>query len=304
MLTRAEGQYLSFLSLLILSFLLFRGPLVILGGVLRDDDYSHVLFVPVISACLVYFRRKVVFQQSKYCVWGALPVLFGIAFSFIKQPLLFSDRNDYLSFSVFAIVFFWVAAFILCFGLMPLRAALFPLCFLVLMVPMPTIMLDQAVADLQKGSADTTDILFRILGVPAVWHGRVFFVERLLLRDRKRVQRHSFVPRLVRHQHPRRPFVRAISVGKGVLFFTCYPGRDIQERRTHCHDLGPYRLCRWGILQWLAPPEWWGSVLACRNGDSGAVTFSSAKSRDVRRERQPKHKVISNCASYSGIAEP
>lgn len=99
----------------------------------------------------------------------------AIALYYVTQrQLFFPDRNDYLSASVFAIVLVWVGAFLLCYGLRPLRAALFPLCFLLLMIPMPTILLDRAVDALQRGSAGATDFLFRMFGVPAVWHGLVF----------------------------------------------------------------------------------------------------------------------------------
>ena len=176
MLKRVAGQHLAFFFLLIFSFLIFRAPLaILLSASLRDDTYSHVLFIPVISACLVFFRRTEVFRESKFCGWGAPLLLLGIAlYAISQQRLLFSDRNDYLSASVFAIVFLWVTAFFLCYGPKPLRAALFPLCFLFLMIPMPTILLDRAVGELQKGSAETTRFLFRILGLPAVWHGLDF----------------------------------------------------------------------------------------------------------------------------------
>ena len=170
-LKRIVGQHVSFLFLLTLSFVLFRAPLAMLLSSLHDDRYSHVFFIPFISACLVYFRRTAVFQESGYCPWGAPLLLPGIVFCWITQrQVLFSDRNDYLSCSVFV----WAAAFFLCYGLNALRAALFPLCFLLLMIPLPTILLDGAVDALQRGSAYATGALFRIFGVRALWHGLVF----------------------------------------------------------------------------------------------------------------------------------
>ncbi len=170
------GHHASFLFLFALSLVLFRAPLaILLSASLHDDRYSHVFFIPLISACLVYFRRSSTFQESGYCFPAAPLLLPGAAlFLFIQRQPLFSDQNDYLSCAVFAIVFTWVAAFLLCYGLKPLRAALFPLCFLLLMIPMPTILLDRAVSALQRGSAETTGVLFRIFGVPALWHGLVF----------------------------------------------------------------------------------------------------------------------------------
>jgi exosortase len=178
MLNRIDGRNLSFLFLLILSFLLFRRPLaILLSASPHDDRYSHVFFIPLISASLVYFQRRMVFQESRYCFQAVPLLLIGIAFFWtIQRPGLFADRNDYLSCSMFAMVLTWVAAFFLCYGWKPLRTALFPLGFLVLMIPMPTILLDRTVDALQRASADVTDALFRIFGVPAFWHGPIFSV--------------------------------------------------------------------------------------------------------------------------------
>jgi exosortase len=176
MLKRIVGQHLSFLFLLTLSFVLFRVPLaILLSASLHDDRYSHVFFILLISACLIYFRRTSVFKESRYCFWGAPLLLLGIALCWIIQrPRLFSDRNDYLSCSVFAIVLTSAAAFFLCYGLKPLCAARFSLCFVLLMIPIPTILLVPTVGALQRGSADMTHVLFRIFGIPSLWQGLEF----------------------------------------------------------------------------------------------------------------------------------
>jgi exosortase len=75
---------------------------------------------------------------------------------------------------VFAIVLTSAAAFFLCYGLKPLCAARFSLCFVLLMIPMPTILLVPTVGALQRGSADMTHVLFRIFGIPSLWQGLEF----------------------------------------------------------------------------------------------------------------------------------
>lgn len=175
-LSAAGKHHLSFLLLLALSVALFRVPLaVLLSASLYDDRYSHIFFIPLISACLLCFRRTSIFREFRYCLWEVPLLLLGTALYWIIQKRLsFSDRNDYLSCSMCAIVLVWVAVFFLCYGLKPLRAALFPLAFLVLMIPIPTVPLDRAVVALQTGSADATHILFRMLGLPALWQGPDF----------------------------------------------------------------------------------------------------------------------------------
>lgn len=173
---RIVGQHLLFLFVLALSFVLLRAPLAVLfGASLHDDTYSHVFFIPFISASLIYFRKTSVFQESDYC-FVAAPLLLAAAglYWIIQRHAPFPDQHDYLSCAGLVIVLVWVAAFLLCYGLKPLRAALFPLCFLLFMIPMPAIVLDRAVDALQRGSADMTKVLFRILGVPALWGERAF----------------------------------------------------------------------------------------------------------------------------------
>jgi exosortase len=92
------------------------------------------------------------------------------------RSVSFSDQNDYLSCAVFLLVSVWVAGFVLSYGTRALRAARFPLSFLILMVPMPTIVLDRTVGALQRGSADVTHALLRLAGVPFVWGGLGFLL--------------------------------------------------------------------------------------------------------------------------------
>ena len=165
-----------FLVLFLLSCAVFRVPLtVLLKASLFDDRYSHVFFIFLISAGLIYFRRASVFGGGGYCLWGAPLLLLGLALGrLLQNPESFSDQNDYLSYSVSATLLTLVAAFLLCYGVSPLRAARFPLCFLVLMIPMPAVLLTPTVGALQQGSADATRVLFRIFAVPAHWEGLVF----------------------------------------------------------------------------------------------------------------------------------
>jgi exosortase len=72
---------------------------------------------------------------------------------------------------VFGMVLVWIAGFVLCYGMRSFHAALFPLFFLLLMIPIPTLVLDNTVLALQKGSSQVTYALFKLLGVPVFWQG-------------------------------------------------------------------------------------------------------------------------------------
>ncbi len=145
------------------------------GFSFQDDRYSHILFIPVVSFWLVYLNRKSTFLQPRYCLsWGLPLILPAIVFSCSVQASAFSDQNNYLSCAALAIVCSWIAAFVLSYGPHALRAARFPLAFLLLMIPMPTFLLDRVVGALQAGSAVITRALFGLLGVSVTWRGLEF----------------------------------------------------------------------------------------------------------------------------------
>ncbi len=173
-------HHLWFLGLSIISFVVFRLPLTILLRVsFQDERYSHVLFIPLITLCLVYFRRESIFLDAQYCLsWGAPLFFFGLVFSWTAQRSgSFFDQNDYLSYATFSLVCAWVAAFVLSYGTKVLRAARFPLSFLLLMIPVPTVLLEGAIGALQRGSADMTHALFRLVGIPVDWLGLGFAIQ-------------------------------------------------------------------------------------------------------------------------------
>lgn len=79
--------------------------------------------------------------------------------------------GDSLSFSMLALVIWWLGSVILCFGIETFQLLLFPLCFLVLMVPFPEWLLSVITAFLQRESAWGASLLFRMAGVPVAHDG-------------------------------------------------------------------------------------------------------------------------------------
>ena len=61
-----------------------------------------------------------------------------------------------------ALVAWWMGGFVLCFGIASFRRALFPLCFLLWLVPLPQTWLDPIVNLLQRGSAASARFLFAV----------------------------------------------------------------------------------------------------------------------------------------------
>ena len=79
------------------------------------------------------------------------------------------------------LVVWWVAAFALCFGERAARRALFPLCFLLWMVPLPEFVLNSVVGWLQQGSAASAHLLFAAAGIPVTQRGMLVHIPGLTL---------------------------------------------------------------------------------------------------------------------------
>lgn len=172
--SKGQARNLWFLLIVALSLLLFRLSLSILTNLsFSDERYSHVVLIPLISVCLVYSERKRIFHASQYSPGiGMLLILPGVVLYYIAELWPFAlGQNGRLSLDVLALVTVWIGGFVLCYGTRSFRAAIFPLSFLLLTIPMPPAVLDEAVLGLQKGSAGITYGLFKILGVPVFWQG-------------------------------------------------------------------------------------------------------------------------------------
>ncbi len=138
---------------------------------LQDARYSHILLIPIISASLIWLQRGRIFNRPRNCLSKSVPLLAaGVAlFCFAQTRLSTINSNDRLSVVVLALVLVWISGFMLCYGVESFQAALFPLLFLILMVPIPTVVLDNIVLALQNGSAVMSYALFKLLGVPVLW---------------------------------------------------------------------------------------------------------------------------------------
>jgi exosortase len=84
------------------------------------------------------------------------------------------DQNDLLSIMTLSAVIIWLGAFACCYGVEAFRQALFPLLFLLFLVPFPTILMENTVSALQESSAEAAARLFGLAGVPVLREGFVF----------------------------------------------------------------------------------------------------------------------------------
>lgn len=161
----------------LLSLVLFRQPLSNLVSLsLRDERSTHILLIPFISACFLYLQRRRVFRAARYCHSVGIPLLLlaVVLWYSLKTRLSPLNDTDRLSVAASLIVLVWLATFILFYGTNSFRAAAFPMLFLLLMIPLPAVVAEHTVSVLQKGSAETSYALFRLMGVPFIRHGFQF----------------------------------------------------------------------------------------------------------------------------------
>ncbi len=134
---------------------------------------SHVLLIPVLSLYLLYIERRVVFRDVQPSfVLGSAVILTGAVLHWWAMVHSSSQNpGEFLPGSTLAMVVIWMGGFLACYGYRAWRAAAFPLCFLLLMVPLPEPVLARTVLLLQAGSTSLSFLLFKLVGVPVFRQG-------------------------------------------------------------------------------------------------------------------------------------
>ena len=168
---RPAARGLTFAALWIGSLAAFHVPLAALVGLaLSDERYTQIFLVPFISGFLIWRRRERILTGSRYCPEIGVPVVLGgVALGVVRGR--WSAPEADLPVAIFAMLLVWIGSAVLCYGTLLLRGTVFPLLFLLLMIPIPAAIMNSAVVALQKGSAEMTAALFKLVGVPHFRNG-------------------------------------------------------------------------------------------------------------------------------------
>src|SRR2546425_12541234 len=143
---------------------------------LQEEQYSHIILIPLVSAALFFLERKRIFSHVE-TLWGmGFGLLFaGAVFHWLRLRHSASwSENDRLAIALLSVVVIWVGGFVLCYGRRALRTGLFPVLFLFLMVPVPDFILDRVIVWLQTWSAEVSYAVFELVGVPVLRTGFIF----------------------------------------------------------------------------------------------------------------------------------
>jgi exosortase len=145
----------------------------LLALILRDETYSHIPFVPVVSAFFIFREYPAIFVQPArgWKISGAIALAGTASLVLARLNPWHWSQSGQISLLVLGFVLVWAGAFGIFFGENAMREASFPLLFLLFAIPIPAPLLSEIIVLLQKGSADAVSVAFRIIGVPAVRHG-------------------------------------------------------------------------------------------------------------------------------------
>jgi exosortase len=172
-------QVRGFALLCVLSILCWwRSLIMTLALALTNDAYTHILLILPLSAALIYTNAKYIDARAlrtnpapSPSLGSALLALALVLGSYARWGMGAEPSDVRLALSMFALVIWWIASVLVCFGAGTFRSFLFPLCFLFLAVPIPDFALGWIVEFLQHQSAFAAQIIFRVAGVPAVQDG-------------------------------------------------------------------------------------------------------------------------------------
>jgi exosortase len=163
-----------FSGFVLLSTLLFWktiGSLV--SYALQNESGSHIILIPLVSVFLLYVDRERIFVDTRGgIVPGIVLLLAGIFTWWVGNTWKFSDGHTRsLPAQALSLVLVWMGGFAACYGSRAMRSAVFPLLFLLLMVPLPEAVLARTIYWLQEGSTEVAYLLFKAVGVPTFRQG-------------------------------------------------------------------------------------------------------------------------------------
>ena len=163
--------------LAILIGILYFGVLVHLGGDwLHDPDYSHGFLVPLFSAFLVWRNRHTLARLPVRPTWWGLIGIVGALAVLVVGKLgaeLFLTRSSLVLLLGSVVLYFL--------GWRWLRALLFPLAFLFLMIPIPDLLYDQISLPLQFFASHVASSMLTLIGVPVLRDGNIIHLPAMTL---------------------------------------------------------------------------------------------------------------------------
>lgn len=166
------------ITILTLLSLWLYGPtlLHLVGQWWHDPNFSHGFFVPLFSAFVIWQERHRLTEISLQPSWSGLGIMV-----LALLVLVVGQMGAEIFLARFSMLLLLAGLIILFLGWSFLRALFFPLAFLVLMVPIPSIVFNQITFPLQLLASRVAAGLLALLGVPVLREGNVIILPSMPL---------------------------------------------------------------------------------------------------------------------------
>jgi exosortase len=153
---------------------------------LNREEYTQILLVLPIVAALIFLDQQGFKAPPKPALrWGSAIFLVSVTVAALAAWASGLQPDARLALDVLALVVWWVGAFVLCFGASVARTFLFPLGFLLWLVPIPAFMLSRIILFLQQWSAFAAQAMFSSAGVPVSQDGLLLTIPGVTLQVAK-----------------------------------------------------------------------------------------------------------------------
>ena len=136
----------------------------------QDPNYTHGFFVPVFSLFLLWERRAKLARLRIDPAWSGLVILVFALMTLVVGTI----KSGFFLYRV-SVLLFIVGMVVFLAGWKHLAAISFPLTFLFLMIPSPTLT-EQITFPLQIIASKTASFLLMLAGVPAIREGNIILL--------------------------------------------------------------------------------------------------------------------------------
>ncbi len=156
---------------------LYRAILIhLVGQWWHDPNFSHGFFVPLFSALVIWQERQ------KFSELPLRPSWSGMAIAALAMCILVvGQMGAELFLSRFSLLILLAGLVVLFCGWMYFRALMFPWAFLILMIPIPTVVFNQITFPLQVLASRVSGLILPLLGVPVLREGNVINLPAMAL---------------------------------------------------------------------------------------------------------------------------
>lgn len=180
MATRTQTAVFAFLCAVSIAFC-WQPLIATFKLALVNDAYTYTLMILPLSLALIWLDSKALRIDSPHNpgIGAALLLLALTIDCWARWKTLGISEEVQLSAGMLALVIWWIASVLLCFGVKTFQALRFPLCFLFLIVPIPDYALLPVVKFLQQQSAIAARFMFWLAGVPVTQDGIMLSIPNL-----------------------------------------------------------------------------------------------------------------------------